>query len=586
MQPINKSPHSEDRISTHSISKNNEQGDPQTENRLNDEVLTIHNLQQFISQRQSTVPDFDPNEMIIHPQKNISKIPPSIRRPEDCPPEDCPKDPPRVQQRSSGSKRPYRKKITGIDLPLKGPIAITGFRRDSVEHIPFCPSSTNSIPLHQQLHNIIEFLEWIHENTTESKRSFKNKIHLPILDRIAQELPPILTNLDEISQKLSLSSSASSDYQSISNQLKSINYLFHNMQILLDCLREERTAVGELRADCQKKFISSMNEAFESINFIKMSFGLESTQSLGNPISSSHTINPLPTSSMQIDGTTEVNLIEANHAKKRKLDTSNTIHYCALEILNVFKDMFNNSESADLVFQVEDEEFYAHRAFLYHRSPIFKQMDLGNFTETHKKHRIKIDQFSKETFKTILNFIYTAEVNSLHLENVLSIYRAANHYGLNELQILCKNYLTKNLSAENGIAILIRADDEKIDCIYQETLEFVLENAQTIFHQDSTDFLKLPIHLFLNILQSDDFNLPEVKIMHVAVRWLEAQESLIHLADVKKNIRFTCMALPDIWSIVRQAQVKGEAFCTPDELSIISERIASKKDLETSRKLK
>ena len=111
---------------------------------------------------------------------------------------------------------------------------------------------------------------------------------------------------------------------------------------------------------------------------------------------------------------------------------------------------------SDVLIQVEDTKFDAHKCLLSARSSVFLAMFQSDLTET-QTNTLKIEGIEPAVFKEVLRFIYTDEVEQLD-ELAVELLAAAERYMLNLLKSKCEAHLAEKISVENCADLLLLAD--------------------------------------------------------------------------------------------------------------------------------
>lgn len=70
--------------------------------------------------------------------------------------------------------------------------------------------------------------------------------------------------------------------------------------------------------------------------------------------------------------------------------------------------LLTNGTFSDTVLVVDGREFYAHKAILAARSPVFSAMFEHEMTES-RKGRVEISDIDPDVFNEMLKFIYTGD---------------------------------------------------------------------------------------------------------------------------------------------------------------------------------
>jgi speckle-type POZ protein len=119
--------------------------------------------------------------------------------------------------------------------------------------------------------------------------------------------------------------------------------------------------------------------------------------------------------------------------------------------------MFEEEIFCDLKIKTRDGvTLNVHKAILMARSPVFLTMLKTNMKELGTK-TVKIEDFDSKSMQELLRFIYCEEVQDLK-EIAKDLIYAAEKYEVNQLKEICIEELSKNVSDENVIELLIIAD--------------------------------------------------------------------------------------------------------------------------------
>ena len=96
-----------------------------------------------------------------------------------------------------------------------------------------------------------------------------------------------------------------------------------------------------------------------------------------------------------------------------------------------YKQLFESKLQSDIVIQVKDAKFDAHKLVLGTRSPVFLATFQSNLTET-QTNTLKIKGIEPAVFKEVLRFLYTDQVEQLD-ELAEELLAAAERYMLDLL---------------------------------------------------------------------------------------------------------------------------------------------------------
>lgn len=166
--------------------------------------------------------------------------------------------------------------------------------------------------------------------------------------------------------------------------------------------------------------------------------------------------------------------------------------------------LLDNDMFTDITFKVNGQEFKAHKAILSARSAIFKAMLSGKYTEG--KSPIELRDINPQTFKQLLNYLYTGKLPDLY-DKPDDLYITADKYCLNRLRSYCENTMILSISEENAVRYLLLADtysaiDLKIACMcyinthapkFMDSIEFTaaMDTKPMLLHELYTHMSQL-----------------------------------------------------------------------------------------------
>ena len=120
--------------------------------------------------------------------------------------------------------------------------------------------------------------------------------------------------------------------------------------------------------------------------------------------------------------------------------------------------LFNNMQFSDVIFNICEREFPAHKNILAARSEVFAAM-FQYPTKENLTNQIKIEDIEPEAFHALLRFIYTGWVQFDKMETMAaSLFIAADKYLLDELKMKCEDYMIRHMSPDNCVVLLLHGD--------------------------------------------------------------------------------------------------------------------------------
>ena len=154
------------------------------------------------------------------------------------------------------------------------------------------------------------------------------------------------------------------------------------------------------------------------------------------------------------------------------------------EITKQLEKLLEAKEGADVTFEVEGEEFPAHRLVLAMRSPVFKAMLYGSMREKDS-NRIVIDNMQPAIFKVLLHFIYTDELPDAmddldgddKKEMIRHLLVAADRYGMERLKCMCVSILSEGIDVKYVATTLALADQHSCPGLQEACIRFIASSS-------------------------------------------------------------------------------------------------------------
>lgn len=119
--------------------------------------------------------------------------------------------------------------------------------------------------------------------------------------------------------------------------------------------------------------------------------------------------------------------------------------------------LLSSGVEGDIIFQVGEETFTAHRLVLGARSSVFMAELLGPMKE--RKSCIQIDDMDPRVFKVMLHFIYTDSLPEMQKGDSYVMAQhllvAADRYGLERLKLICDDKLCNHINTSMATTTLV-----------------------------------------------------------------------------------------------------------------------------------
>ena len=148
------------------------------------------------------------------------------------------------------------------------------------------------------------------------------------------------------------------------------------------------------------------------------------------------------------------------------------------DLSKLMEDARHKGRYTDVTIVSADKEFKAHKVVLASQSAFFET----GLEERWKKdgaHRVEMLDVPADTMKTILTYMYTGKVENID-KSALDLLPKAEEYQLEGLKVMCEEALSKMLTAETVIDVLVMADTHNAQNLKQSCLTFITKNLTDV----------------------------------------------------------------------------------------------------------
>ncbi|KAK6929398.1 BTB/POZ domain [Dillenia turbinata] len=166
------------------------------------------------------------------------------------------------------------------------------------------------------------------------------------------------------------------------------------------------------------------------------------------------------------------------------------------------KYLLDSEVACDIVFQVGDETFKAHKLILAARSPVFRAQFFG-LVGNPNMDKVVAEDVEPSIFKAMLLFIYSDKLPDVHeLTGSMSIcsstimvqhlLAAADRYGLDRLKLLCEAKLCEDVTVDTVATTLALAELHRCSQLKTICLRFAAtpENLGAVMQSEGFKYLE------------------------------------------------------------------------------------------------
>jgi len=162
------------------------------------------------------------------------------------------------------------------------------------------------------------------------------------------------------------------------------------------------------------------------------------------------------------------------------------------------KLLVNDPTHADVVFSVEGEKFYAHKAILCTRCEKFSSMFQSRMREFFQQE-IVLQIERPEILGALLEYIYTDNVENLSSELAVDLMACADEYLLPRLRKLCEIQVECDVNIDNACTMICFARDNNAPHLERFCLDFILQNFRAVSATPGFEDLKNEPELLMKI---------------------------------------------------------------------------------------
>lgn len=245
----------------------------------------------------------------------------------------------------------------------------------------------------------------------------------------------------------------------------------------------------------------------------------------------------------------------SDDCEKRKVSsrTSLLIDH-SFDTYSNFKSLVFDDQLTDVTLVVEGEGFNCHKLIFASQSCYFRSLFFGPMKES-TLYRIELKDISKSTFKLLLNYIYTGQVNldRLSEDDILDLIQLSSCYCLDKLKSDLTQFVIKTINPSVAIKYYCFARLHLINDLTEFSLNYIDNNASDILSEPS--FNNTPIGVVEELLSRDSFYAQEVTIFNSLVNYSIANQLSIEktMFLIQSLIRF---------SFISFSQLKKQNLCS------------------------
>ena len=168
--------------------------------------------------------------------------------------------------------------------------------------------------------------------------------------------------------------------------------------------------------------------------------------------------------------------------------------------LLIFDTGEKKNKFTDVTFNITNESmltstFFAHKAVLAARSPVFAKMFEHDLQES-ATNSVTLSDINPKVFTELLTYIYTGKAP--HIQTLAnSLLNAAEKYQLGRLKAMCEQQMSYGLEVENAAETLVLAHTYGADQLKKNALMYIVKHRDKV--RETKDWEK--VHNMCELLE-------------------------------------------------------------------------------------
>nr|XP_020451997.1 kelch-like protein 41 [Monopterus albus] len=202
------------------------------------------------------------------------------------------------------------------------------------------------------------------------------------------------------------------------------------------------------------------------------------------------------------------------------------------------KELLNENKLIDCILKVGDRSIPCHRLILAACSPYFRDLYFSEDGKELDSKEVVLQDLDPNIMEVIVNYMYSAEID-INESNVQDILAVANRFQIPSVFTVCVNFLQKNLSKKNCLAIYRLGLMLNCARLAMAARDYIADRFETIAQDE--EFLELAPHELFAIIGADALNVEKEEVVFESVmRWIrkDKEKHVKSLGDAFEYIRF------------------------------------------------
>ncbi|XP_048465841.1 kelch-like protein 20 isoform X1 [Rhincodon typus] len=228
------------------------------------------------------------------------------------------------------------------------------------------------------------------------------------------------------------------------------------------------------------------------------------------------------------------------------------------KVLDGLNSLRLNNAFCDVILCCDGQEFPCHRIVLASFSSYFRVMFSTDLVES-RQERVAINGIEPQMVGLLVVYAYTARV-LITRANVQALLAAANLLDVMSVREACCKFMERQMDETNCVGIHCFAEAHSCMELQTKSMNYILQHFDVVHKQE--EFLSLSTEKLIEIISSDDLNIPsEEMVFEAVVLWLEKDHSRKqNFEKILEHIRLPLISPYYIHDIVESLNVIQESL--------------------------
>ena len=230
-------------------------------------------------------------------------------------------------------------------------------------------------------------------------------------------------------------------------------------------------------------------------------------------------------------------------------------------VLESMNRLRSNKKLCDVVIQVEENQFHAHRIVLAASTPYFEAMFSGDLEES-RQQMVTLKDVSPEAVKSIIDYCYTSSV-TITDENAESLLSASCLLQMSGVRDACCEYMKKKLDVDNCLSVRSFAEAHSCQELFEVANAFTQDHYAEVLAGE--EFVRLSAEELVSLVGSDELNVPNEELVFESVlHWAQhdAPTRQAQLGSILHHVRLPLLSASYlVTQVSSEPMIRGNQEC-------------------------